>query len=133
MRRVLASAILALTIGCYDQKPNGGESVSGAYTLRSVNAAPLPVTTSATEATRIELLDDSYTLYDGSTYAKLGHIRTTVNGTATGTAVSEAGSFVSLGTSLYFHAAGSSVEIIAIYSSNTLTFTDAGKRFVYTK
>ena len=133
MRRLLMAAVLLLTPGCYDQEPNRGATVNGAYTLRTVNAAPLPFTSSGSGANKTELLDDSYTLYEGLTYAELGHVRTTVNGTATTTAFSGAGSYSLFGASVTLRPASGGSERIATYTDNTLTLTESGKLSVYRK
>ncbi|MEP6781820.1 MAG: hypothetical protein ABJC26_18110 [Gemmatimonadaceae bacterium] len=133
MHRVFLGLTIAMCASCALDEPNRGESVSGVYFLRTVNGSPLPATTSGDVANKTELLDDTFTLYDGFTYAELAHVRVTVNGITTTSAFTESGSFGTQGTSLTFRAAGTLVDRLATYSSNALTFIEAGKTSVYKK
>jgi hypothetical protein len=51
--------------------------LAGRYALVTVNGMPLPYLLSATATTRVELLEDTFTLNPGGTYSEAGYRRVT--------------------------------------------------------
>ncbi|MES2524595.1 MAG: hypothetical protein V4617_17985 [Gemmatimonadota bacterium] len=126
-------AVLSLSvIACNPSEPVGSATVTGAYTLRSINGAPLPYTSTAAGVQTV-FLDDVFNLYQGGTYAQTGHTRTTVNGVVTDAAPTATGTYSMLGTSLSLTVNGQQGLRIAIMNGRTMTIVEAGFTYVYRK
>jgi hypothetical protein len=111
MRRLLAAvAVLTLTacindsVGVVGTQATGGDNTSsttgmaGTYTLRTVAGAPLPYTYLQSGADKSEILDDVVTLTNNGTWSEFLHERKTASGVVTIIAVTDAGSYVRVGT-----------------------------------
>ena len=100
MRRFFVLLVFATAVGC------GGDSstsptdttVSGTYTLRTVNRIPLPFTVAQTDSITVELVSDAFTLTESRTWTESTVRRTTSSGQAVTDTVSDAGTFVLSGT-----------------------------------
>ena len=130
MRRVLIGLVLVFSVACLGDGLTGSSTVTGAYTLRTINGSPLPYTIVASGK---EILDDVITLYQGGTYAESGHSRTTVNGQVTNATNTDTGSYVLLGTSITFHSSGGGLDVIAQGDGTTMTIVAPGLTKVFSK
>jgi len=66
MRKALLFLSLVLPVGCLGSDPVA--TLDGTYTLRSDNGAALPYTVSQTAGTKVVLLNDAYTIFQGMTF-----------------------------------------------------------------
>jgi hypothetical protein len=134
MHKLLAVVtLLASMTACTSDSIVGSSTVAGAYSLRTVNGAALPYTTSGSGTNKTEVVDDTFTLYGGGTYARTSHTRTTVNGTATTSTVNDTGPYALLGTSISLNSNNDGSQTIAIYTANTMTVVRSGVTSVYRK
>lgn len=125
----LAVLLLGFSVGCFDDSLTGGPTVTGTYTLRTVNGSQVPYTRPGTAT---EIIGGAVTLYTTATYAKSLHSRTTVNGQPTDEHLSETGSWTVLGTGVTLRSTGNVVTEAAI-NANTMTIVEPGMTFVFTK
>lgn len=87
-RRAALSCALAMLVtvtGCGgDEAPNAPESITGTYTLRTVNGSPPPVTlgeyTDESGSYKLEVLGGSITLEQGGSYRENHTFRETIDG-----------------------------------------------------
>lgn len=135
MRRLLAAAaVLALTacisdsVGIVGTQVTGGGDlpsttmIAGTYTLTTVAGASLPYTFSQTGADKSELLDDVVTLTNNNTWSELWHERRTVSAVVTIVAVTDAGTYVRVGTGELTFSTPKHPDFTGLLSSgNTLT------------
>ncbi|MEO7361550.1 MAG: hypothetical protein ABI120_14550, partial [Gemmatimonadaceae bacterium] len=118
-------------VGCSDEV--GNPSVRGDYPLRTVNGAALPYVTSSADGSRIEVLDDVFSLYTGNTFSELSHVRTTAgNGAPSIQAVLETGTYGGQGTGITFNYNGGKVRQSKL-DNFTLLFLEAGLTRAYVK
>ena len=125
----LIIAVAMATGGCFDPIPQGPSTITGTYTLQTVNGAALPTTK---PGTNVEILNDTITIYGPGNYAHYGNSRTTVNGQATTSRTSMTGTWGALGTSVTFVPV-SGTQRVALVEGTTMTFVEAGVTSVYRK
>lgn len=135
MRRDLVRSVLALVLlsACGDNTPTGASTVTGTYTLRTVNGAALPYTMSQTATSKVELLDDAISLYQGGTYSTVSHVRTTTNGTPVTETREGAGTYILLGTSITLVTSDRSSQRLATGDATSMTFVESGVTQIYRK
>ena len=133
MRSVVVGLVVACSVGCFDDSIVGSSTVTGTYTLRTVNGSPLPYVLSETATSKTELLDRAITLHEASTYAESGHLRTTENGEATTIATQASGSYSLFGNSISFNNNAGAPTTIAIIDGNTMKFVEPGMTLVFRK
>src|SRR5688500_203154 len=124
MRSVILGFVVACSVACFDDSIVGSSTVSGTYTLRTVNGSPLPYVLSETATTKTELLDRAITLHEALTYIESGHLRTTENGEATTVTTQKSGSYALLGNSVAFSSNTGGPTTIALVDGNTMTFVE---------
>lgn len=134
MRRyALAGAIALVSTACLDEGLTGSSTVTGVYTLRTINGSPLPYTLSGSGDNKTELVSDAITLFQGGTYSRERHSRLTTNGQVTDEMTTEGGSYTLLGTSVSMRAAGTGPVVLATINANTMTIVEAGLTAVFSK
>ena len=133
MRRLLTALIVSLSLACLGEGVTGSSSVTGSYTLRTINGAPLPYTISGSGTTSTEIIRDVITLYQGNTYARSRDSRTTVNGQTTNESTAETGSYGLFGTSITFQNGVTGESTLGNINGNTMTIVKSGMTSVYTK
>lgn len=126
---VFAAALLA---GC-DGGVVGASATAGTYPLRTVNGESLPYTISGSGNNKTEILDDKFILFEGNTYQESGNMRVTVNGTASNVAISETGSYSTLGTSMSFTNSAGTRQRVAIGDGSRITFVENGLSYIFRK
>ena len=131
MRRIFAGVLIALLAACDGEI--GPSTTTGTYTLRTINGSKLPVVISGSGNDKTEVLDDTIILYEGGTYAETAHNRVTVAGQASTVTRTEAGSWVTLGTSITMTPAGTSTQRIGQVQGYDMIFIVAGQTSVFTK
>jgi hypothetical protein len=128
----LAFAVALLSVSaCGDEA--GNPSVRGDYALRTVNGAPLPYVTTDASGVKTELLDDVFSLYSGSTFAEVIHVRVTTNGAATTQTITETGTYGGQGTGLLFSYNSGKPARQSVFNNRTLSFLEGGVTRIYVK
>ena len=123
--RLLCTVVMgAIVASSCDDGVVGSSTVTGSYTLRTVNGAALPYTQSQSGTSKSEIVDDVITLFQGGTYAQTAHMRTTTNGAAVTSTVESAGSYQLLGTSITLLTGDRLTQRIGQIHANTMTFVE---------
>jgi len=130
MRKMLFAAIAALVIAGCDSGVTGVKSINGSWSLRTVNGAALPFTTSGSGTNKTEITSDVITLFEGFTYQEVIQKRVTTNGTATTASVTETGSFSTFGTSVTLQS-NLPRERRGLIEGNSMTIVENGMVQVY--
>lgn len=124
MRKLLLTASLALLANC-DSGVTGIKTVTGDWSLRTINGASLPYTVSGSGANKTEVLDDVYTFFEGFTFNETIHRRVTTNGQVSTVTVTENGSFSTFGTSVTITGNTTPVRR-GIIEGSTMTIVEEG-------
>ena len=134
MRRFLAAvSLLTLFTACGGDGSTGPTvSVAGTYTLRTVNASPLPYTVTQSGPYRYEITSDAYTLTDGGTWSEIRTDRTTSNGVVTTSTSSDAGTYSRNGTAITLVSPNSGA-VSGSVTDGTMTLTAQGVALVFVK
>ena len=132
MRRALLGLAMALSVACMDDGVTGSSTVTGAYSLRTVNGSGLPYTI-VTNETTTEILDDVITLYQGGTYTWVGHSRITTNGQMTDATNATNGTYSLLGNSVALRDNATQLITPALVNGNTMTIVNSGVTLAYRK
>ena len=133
MRRLLFVLPLAALLACSGDDSTGpGASIAGAYSLTTVNGAPLPFVVQQAGTYKYEITADTYTLAAGGTWTEVRADRTTSNGAVTTSTKTDAGSWSSNGTSITL-TSPTSGALSGSVSGNTLSLSSAGNTLVFTK
>ena len=133
MRRVVLGLVVAGSVACFDDSIVGSPTVTGTYTLRTINGSPLPYVLAQTGTSITEVLDGAIALHEGSTYTRSGHLRITENGQATMVSTPATGTYSLFGNSISFRSNAGGGDAVAIIDGNTMTFVDAGMTSVFRK
>ena len=137
MRKALAVLAMAWAFagcGVFTESPPGSETSTGEYTLQSVNNAPLPFTTSQTATTKTEIVDDVIQLFQGGTFARTYHTRTTTNGQAVNTAVNLTGTWaIGIGATITLTANEDGSKLIVSINARRMTAITEGNTYFYMK
>ncbi|MCY7380907.1 MAG: hypothetical protein LH467_16425 [Gemmatimonadaceae bacterium] len=115
-----------------DGSTSPGASIAGAYSLTTVNGAPLPFVAQQAGTYKYEITADTYTLADGATWTEVRADRTTSNGAITTSTKSDAGTWSRNGTSITLTSPANGA-VSGTVSGNTLTLSSAGNTMVFTK
>jgi hypothetical protein len=132
MRKVLVALVMVAAVAC-DDGIVGSSTVTGDYTLLTINGAPLPYTITGSGANKTEIVDDVITLFQGFTYSETINSRVTVNGQATNDTRLKTGAFSLFGTSIILSSNDGSMERRGTINANTMTIVEAGKISVLRK
>ena len=133
MRRIAALLVLATVLGC------GGDSstspadttVSGTYTLRTVNGIPLPFTVLQSDSLKFEIIGDAFTLKDDKTWSEAGMTRTTDAGQVSTDAIADSGTYVLRGSTVTLISANGSTD--GTLSGGKLTLVNDAVVAIYQK
>jgi hypothetical protein len=132
MRRFVALLAFAALAACGGDSSTSPGVVTGTYTLRSVNGAPLPFTVIQIGADKYEITSDVIILSEGGTFSESTNDRTTQNGVVTTSTITDGGTYSLTGTAISLVSAQSGT-ISGSVSNGTLTLTAEGLALVYTK
>ena len=133
MRRFVALLAFAALAACGGDSSTSPASVTGSYTLRTVNGTPLPYTLIQLGNFKYEITSDVITLNDGGTFTESGADRTTEeDGTVTTSTITDAGTYTLAGTAITLNSPDSG-SINGSVSDGTLTLTGEGVVAVYSK
>ena len=131
MKRTFIAAV-AFLIAC-DSGVTGVKTITGSWSLRTVNGAALPFTVSGSGANKTEITDDVITLFEGFTYQEVIQQRITTNGTAATTTITETGSFSTFGTSVTLNSNSRIDARRGLIEGNTMTIVENGMVQAYKK
>jgi hypothetical protein len=134
MRRFLFLLVVAAAVSCGgDSSTSANTTVSGTYTLRSVNGLKLPFIVAENDSTRFEILSDAFTLADDRSWTEAGTSRTTLNGQASTDPIARSGTYV-LGTGTKITLISSNGDFSdGTLGGGTLTLTNEAVSAVYQK
>lgn len=124
--------LLALLACGGDDSTGPGASIAGAYSLTTVNGAPLPFVVQQAGTFKREITADTYTLAAGGTWTEVRAERTTSNGAVTTSTITDAGTWSRNGTSITLTSPASGA-LAGTVSGNTLSLSSAGNTMVFTK
>jgi hypothetical protein len=134
MRR-FALLVLCLTIAC-----GGGESttdptpasLAGTWSLHDINGITLPFVLTQTGTSKTEILSDvvTATAIGTGTYTQVTQLRTTVNGVATLSSESDAGTYTLIGNAVVVRSSDGST-LNGTVKGNTFTLAASGVALEY--
>jgi hypothetical protein len=130
MKRFLLAVVAVVFVGC-DSGVTGISTVTGNWSLRTVNGSNLPFTVSGSGANKTEILDDVITLYEGFTFSETIHQRVTTNGQVSAVTSTETGAYSLFGTSVTL--AGNTRERRGRIEESTMTLVENGMTSAYRK
>jgi hypothetical protein len=133
MVRAVLALVLLFSVGCFDDYSTGVGTVTGAYTLRTINGSPLPHTITVDATTQKEIIDDMITLFSGGSYSRTQHANITVSGQTTSQTNTEAGAYVLLGTSVTLNPSPSGRSTITTIEDRTMTIVENGITWTFMK
>lgn len=134
LARITAAALIAVASACGGDSDGITEvaSVSGTYSLQSVNGAPLPFVFFDDGEYKLEVTGASYTLTSTGTFSNTATYRETENGVISTSTETVMGSYsVSAGTVTFIDTDGETVT--GSLSGNTLQFSEDGLTAVFAK
>ena len=126
MRRFAVLLALATVVSCGgDSSTSPSASVSGSYSLQSVNAQPLPWLAAQNGADKWEVVSDVITLDDSGAFAESTINRYTKNGLVTSDTVNDSGTYTLGGTVITFFGSDNYTES-GVLGGGTLTIRATG-------
>ena len=117
--------LVALLAAC-SSGVTGITTVTGNWSLRTVNDSSLPYTLSGSGATKTEILDDVITLFEGFTYSETSHKRVTVNGQQSTETTIDTGVYSLFGTSITLTPNSGALARRGLIEGNTMTIVENG-------
>jgi hypothetical protein len=132
MRRFVALLAFAALAACGGDSSITPGTVTGSYSLRTVNGSPLPFTVIQIGADKIEITGDVIILNEGGTFTETTSQRTTENGVVTTSTIDDAGTYTLTGTAITLTSPESG-SISGAVSGGTMTLTLEGLAAVYSK
>jgi hypothetical protein len=133
MFRALLGLALLFSVACFDDYSTGVGTVTGAYTLRTINGSPLPHTITVDATTQKEIIDDMITLFSGGSYSRTQHANITVSGQTTSQTNTEGGAYVLLGTSVTLNPSPSGRSTVTTIDGKTMTLVESGITWTFMK
>ena len=135
MRRLVSLALIfaALACGGDDTTVPTQASVAGTWSLQTVNGSPLPFTIATTPA-KLEILSYVVNVSANGTWTSSQQVRTTFGSSVTTNTNTDGGTYTLSGNNVAItsNTAGSTVQA-GVIAGNTLTLTQSGFIFVFTK
>jgi hypothetical protein len=136
LRRLIPLVALAVAVACGSDSTTEPTTatLAGTWSLQSVYGNPLPVTLSQTSNDKLELLSDVVTASANGTYSESLQFRETLNGVATTSTSTDAGTFSLNGTAVTLSSNQLGNSFGALSDNNrTLTLTEQGFVWVFVK
>lgn len=133
MRTASMVLVVALSLACSDDGVTGSSTVTGTYTLRTINGSPLPYTVPGSGAVKTEILSDAITLFQGGTFGRVRDSRVTDNGQVLFRSETETGSYTLLGTSITLNSIVTGKPTLATINGNIMTIVEPGATSVFSK
>jgi hypothetical protein len=108
-------------------------SVVGDYTLQSIDGKAPPDTVVNTGATVIVFVDGALSLHSDASYRLLFHTTETTSSGTVADSSGSTGTYTVNGNTVVIHATSVADSVVATATLPTLTFTDGGQVFVFSK
>lgn len=126
--------MVILCAGCIKDPPTGIGSVTGQWTLQTVDGKALPVTISGSGANQSQLTSEVYTLLEGNGYNLHSVTRVTVNGVSTDQTTVTTGNYGLQGNSVILVRSPDNLQRIGVVDNGgKMTIPDGGMVKVYSK
>jgi len=131
--RQIAPLMFAFAVAC------GGESaatqptpasLAGTWSLHDINGALLPFVLSQTGTSKTEILSDTVVATAAGRYTQTTQLRTTANGVATTSSVSDAGTYTLNGSAVLVRS-GDGSTVNGTVTASTFTIAAGGVAFEY--
>jgi len=134
MRRFAALLALAAVVSCGGETPTSPSvSLSGTYTLQTVNGMSLPYTYPQDTYDKFEFLSDVRVLSDSGTFTETYTNRQTENGQATTFTRTSTGTYTAVGGGItFFHPEGAEFGSVGV-GTLTIRSVSAGVVALYQK
>ena len=131
-RPALAAALLLVAAACGSDTGTGPDdgSITGSYTLRTINGQNLPYTTLSSGLNKAEVLSSSLSLNADGTFREERSMRRTHAGVAITEAEPKFGTYTSTGSGVTFKATDGA-QASGTRGSGSITFVEGGFTFVY--
>ena len=133
MVRALLALALLVSVGCFDDFSTGVGTVTGTYTLRTINGSALPYTINVDASTQNVIVDDMITLFSGGSYSRTQHANTTVGGQTTSETNTESGAYLLVGTSVTLNPSPTGRSTITTIDGRTMTLVESGITWTFMK
>jgi hypothetical protein len=133
MIRVLLALSMLVSVACFDDYSTAVGTVTGTYTLRTINGSALPYTYDVDASTRKEIVDDMITLFSGGSYSRVQHATVTVAGQTTGQTNTESGAYLLLGTSVTLNPSPAGRSTVTTVDGKTMTLVESGITWTFMK
>ncbi len=133
MLRVLLGLAMLVSVGCFDDYSTGVGTVTGTYTLRTINGSALPYTINVNATTQKEVIDDMITLFSGGSYSRTQHANIKVNGQTTSQTNTESGAYALVGTSVTLNPSPSGQSTVTTIDGRTMTIVESGITWTFMK
>lgn len=131
---LVAALLLLVEAACGGDEPTGPDedSITGSYTLRTINGQNLPYTTLSAGVNKAEVLSSSLSLNTDGTYREERSMRRTHAGVAMTEPETKFGTYTSTGSVVTFKAT-TGAQVSATRGGGSITFVEEGLTFVYAR
>lgn len=133
LARIAAFATLAFTLAaCGSDSATSPTSVtvSGTYSLQTVNGASLPAILQGSGANKIEIVSDVFTFSSTGTFTERAVVRYTENGVVSSETFDDTGTYTKNGTAITLRYSDASTGSGTL-DGNSMTLSGQGYSFVY--
>jgi hypothetical protein len=113
--------------------PTAPSAVVGDYALQSIDGKAPPDTVVNTGTAVIVFLNGTLSLHSDATYKLLFHTSETTSSGTVADSSGSTGTYSVNGSSMVIHASSGSDSVVATVSLPTITFTDGGEVFIFSK
>lgn len=123
----LAMLLLVAAVACGGGSTEPTTTVSGTFTLRTINGLPLPQSIYSSPDASLSISSGTLTLGSDRTYTLVEHEHVVVSGSATDDDYTESGTFTVSGNSLDFTGpvvSGSAIHHHMTWNGSQITWTD---------
>lgn len=134
MRR-LVPVVLCFVLGCGSDSATTQPtqaSLAGTWSLQTINGSPLPFVTSQTATSKAEIMSDIVTASATGTYTEVAQTRTTLNGQATLSTQSDAGTYTVTGSAVVIRS-NDGTSVSGTVKGDTFTVAGNGVAFEFKK
>lgn len=133
MVRALLAVTMLFSVACFNDYVTETGTITGAYTLRTINGSALPYTINVDATTQKDVIDDMITLFSGGSYSRTQHAHTTVSGQTTSQTNTESGAYLLVGTSVTLNPSPAGRSTVTTIEGRTLTIVESGITWTFMK
>jgi len=124
---------MLFSVACFNDYVTETGTITGAYTLRTINGSALPYTINVDATTQKDVIDDMITLFSGGSYSRTQHANTTVSGQTTSQTNTESGAYLLVGTSVTLSPSPAGRSTVTTIEGRTLTIVESGITWTFMK